>query len=273
MAHSSYGWWHGFWRSWFSKAFYRDVGLHWRGTGFAYLFFLLFVCSVVLSIFSNIYLRSEITNIQANYIPQLPVVSFADGKMTLADGKVHVIENTSGNPWIVFDPTGKYNNDSTSSAAVVLKPDAMYVAESSGAMTVHTYPQSLNVTITSDSANAFAEQAKRWGIVFVGLSLLISAYIYRILASLIYSIIGSIVIAKCLKSTLSYVSVLRIVVVAQTPVIMLSTIGALLNVYVPHAWIGGVIINLFYITWGIKAASSELPGATTAASSQGPSAL
>lgn len=262
MDHSTYSWRHGIWRSWFSKAFYRDVGLNWHGSGFGYLFFLLFICTIVLCIFVNIHLHRAVTNIQANYIPQVPVVSFTKGKMTLADNQVHVIKDTEGNPLVVFDPTNQYSQKHMPSAPVLFKSEGVYITEQSGAVTEHVYPTSVDVTVTSDTANTFAENFKRWGIVLLGLSLLISAYIYRILASLVYSLIGNFIIAKCFRPRLSYSSILRIVVVAQTPVIILSTLGAMFNLYIAHAWIAGVVLNLLYITYGIRAASVAPPATT-----------
>lgn len=261
MQQSTYHWRHGLWRSWFSKDFYRAVGTEWRGSGFGYLFFLLFICTVVLSIFINIGLRQGVSELQSNYLPQMPVVSFSHGQMILEKKGTQVIQGPNGNALVVFDPTNQYSKDHMPNAPILFKPTAVYVADASGVITEYKYPKNVTVAMNADSANAFAEHVKRWGIIVLGLSLFLSAFVYRILASLVYSIVG-VIIGKCIHSALRYSGVLRIVVVAQTPVIILSTIGALLNVYVPHLWIAGVIVNLCYMTYGIKAAGVLPPPAT-----------
>jgi hypothetical protein len=262
MQHTTYHWRHGLWRSWFSKDFYRDVGTQWHGSGFGYLFFLLFICTLVLSIFINTGLRKGVSELQANYLPQMPAVSFDKGQMTLTSKTTQVIQGPSGHAVIVFDPTNQFSKEHMPKAPILFKPTAVYVMEQAGAITAYKYPQDITVAVDANSAHAFAEHVKRWGIIVLGLGLLLSAYVYRILASLVYSIVG-VLIAKGTRSTLHYCGILRIVVMAQTPVIIMSTLGAMFNVYIPHLWIVGVLINLFYITYGIRAAST-LPSAAIA---------
>ena len=261
MRNSTYGFGQALWRSWFSKELYKDVGLKWHGSGFAYLLFLLFLCVLVICIIANIYLRPALDGIQKNYAPQIPTMTFSQGKMSIDDNAIHTIKSSSGSTLVIFDPTGQYNEKNMGNAAIVFTPNTMFVTEEEGSVSIHNYPTTLDVTVTPDTVKSLLAHIKRWGIVAIGLGLLISAYIYRILLSLVYSVFG-LVFAKISRSHLVYASVLRVSVVAQTPVIILSTLGAILGVYIAHAWIAGVIINLCYIMYGIRAVGGSSTTAT-----------
>lgn len=253
MRGSTYGFWQALWRCWYSKDFYKDVGDNWHGTGFGYLFGLLFLCTLVVSIVLNMHLQSIITTWEQSSFQQIPTMHFKDGTMQTDSQGVQVINTPAGEPFVVVDTVGKYTKEHMPNAPVLMTSTAAYVSSTDGSVKEYSYKELGSMDISADSVTKVVHATKYWLIFLLVAGILISVYVYRILLSLIYALLGEIVRMAC-KWHLPYLSLLRVTVVAQTPVLLLGTLVLVVPVYVTHLWVLGWIINLSYIFFGIHAA-------------------
>ncbi len=92
----------------FSPSFYRDVGLHWRGNGFAYLFLLLAVCWVPGSILFHLHFANLIETKTPAIITQIPQMKIIKGEASVeVIQPLKIINPESGTVLASIDTTGK----------------------------------------------------------------------------------------------------------------------------------------------------------------------
>jgi hypothetical protein len=80
----------------------------------------------------------------------------------------------------------------------------------------------------------------------------IVSFIFRILQSLVYAVFGKL-FAAISSIPITYVQIVRIAMVALTPVIILGTILELAHVWFPGEMLCFFIIAMFYVIYGIYA--------------------
>ena len=103
-----------------------------------------------------------------------------------------------------------------------------------------------------------------WGFVAIYPDLVASSFVYRIVQALFYSVFG-LVIAKSLRSRLTYGGVLRVTVVALTPAVLAKTL--LWNdLGFPFSWVLYFLIAIGYLAFGLTS------NATAPVAKSGPTA-
>ena len=94
--------------SFFSKALYRDVAVHWKtGLCFAYLLLLLAICLIPTAIETNAIFSGLIENQAPAIVKQVPEITITDGKASIAEPQPYYIKAPdSDDNLAVIDTTG-----------------------------------------------------------------------------------------------------------------------------------------------------------------------
>ena len=78
-----YGMFHAPFMSFFSQSFYRDVDMHWKGTGFAYLLLMLTICWIPTIIQFHHSVGDYVENDAPALIEQLPTITIVKGEASV----------------------------------------------------------------------------------------------------------------------------------------------------------------------------------------------
>jgi len=246
--------------SFYSRSFYREVAEKWRARTFLYLLILLAICWVFISItrtvnFYNM-LHEELTVIST----QMPVMTVTDGvAKTQQQGTFYIKLPQSGKLLAVVNTDGSFKNFDKSEATVFISKDAVLI-KSNSKIDTYKYPSMLKGTISPMQIQSHMSAMKYLGIPFTAIVLyllgLFVAYIYRIVQSLVYALIGWL-FTVILGRKLDYVQNLNIAMVAITPSIILCTLAYVLNVSFRFDWLAYFVLSMLYLLFGVTSQPSR----------------
>jgi hypothetical protein len=80
----------------------------------------------------------------------------------------------------------------------------------------------------------------------------ISSFIFRLVLVLIYGAIGFL-FCRIADVKLDYQTLMRLAVIASTPVIILDTVLEISNINIPFFWLICFVIVMFYLYFGVRA--------------------
>src|SRR5258708_3738454 len=101
-----YSYFHALVLSFFSKAFYRDVAQHWRGTGLAYMAVILALLWIPTIIKMQVGISQFVDHDSQAITKQIPAVTISHGKVSTDVPTPYSIKDPqSGDPIIVIDTT------------------------------------------------------------------------------------------------------------------------------------------------------------------------
>src|SRR3972149_8052310 len=107
--------------SFFSKELYRDVGLNWKGFGFAYLLLLLAICSVPQTFKIKAWLSRYIDMELPPLIEQVPRITITNGQVNVDEPQPYYIREPDSNDILaIIDTTGKTQSLVDTDAFVLL---------------------------------------------------------------------------------------------------------------------------------------------------------
>ncbi len=252
---------HPFVLSFYSKALYQDVAQQWRGTGFAYLFLLLALTWLPVVFKVHTGFVSWLNENAPAFLLQMPTIAIRNGQVSTDVDTPYVITTNKGEPIAIIDLTGQYTDLDDTKALILLTEDKLLLKQENRPETrMYDLSQVRNFSLNRQDLEGWAVWARRWfGVVFY-LIVLPSEYVYRILQALLYAALG---LAFCmsLKMELPYLTVLRLTVVALTPVILVQTVLTLLSLNVPGLWLLSLAGALGYLYFALKANSEAAPPA------------
>ncbi len=213
--------------SFFSKELYKDVGLHWKGVNFFYLFLLLAICLVPRMIKLHIGVTDFVNNYAPTIIEQVPEITISDGQVSIKENQPYYIkEPESGMVLAIIDTTGEIESLEEADAFCLLTGNKLL-----------TKRQFEKRSYDLSKIKHFA---------------LMGSYVYRIVQALIYAAIGLLFVSFC-KTTLSYASLIRLAVVAVTPCVIVSTILGLGGNSIPaFLYPAAVLVYLFFAVRSIS---------------------
>lgn len=239
--------------SFYSKNLYRDVANNWGGKAFFYLLFLLclswiaFVCVLQMGINEGYRKHSDAV------IDQIPVLTIKDGKLSTPENKPYVIVNPDTKEKVfVIDTTGQYTSLEQAQAPVLVTETQVFSQTKPNQIRIDQIPSNLSVAINPQTVNEYLKYYLGYAWIFLFILFVIISYVFRVLQSLIYALIG-IIFKAIFKVSLTYGQLLVIAMVALTPVIVISTILDFLNVVLPYESLIGFLLSMAYLCFGIIA--------------------
>ena len=221
---------HPLFMSFYSKSLYRDVARNWKvKTAFFYLFFLLAVCSVLsligLSWAVSAAIKSQFVR---QIVVQIPPIWISQGEVITEQAAPYTIEiPQSDYPLAIIDTSGEITSLNDTQALVLLTKSQLLFRRSA-----FEEPESVDLSkvdefyIDRDRAHRWLRSAGRYFVIILFPFYLLIAFVYRSVQVLIYAIIGTI-FAHFLEAQLSYPALIRLAIIAVTPVLLIDTLFSL----------------------------------------------
>ena len=243
--------------SFFSRALYRDVCFHWKGVAFGYLLLLLIICWIPQIIKFHTGLTEFVENDVPPMVSQVPTITFADGQASIDEPQPYFIVAPDSNEVLcVIDTTGTITSlDQTDAMFLLTKTEIIY-KENDYKTESYEFSDFDDFVLSQDEINKWISVIKTWVTPIFCFFAVIGSYIFRMIQALIYGAIGLLFVNWC-KSTHSYASVVRLAVVAVTPVIIVKTILSIAEVHIPFSGILGFLVTMGYLYFAIKVCSRE----------------
>ncbi len=247
--------------SFYSKDLYRDVAQHWRGTGFAYLFLLLAVAWLPTTFKVHSGFVDWLNENAPAFLLQVPSITIHNGRVSTDVDTPYTITTNDGKPVAIIDLTGQRTDLDDTEAVILLTEDKLLLKQDRRNETrMYDLSQVQNFSLNRGDLEAWAVWCRRWFGVLFYVIVLPSEYIYRILQSLLYAAIG-LAFCKSLKVSLPFLAVLRLAVIALTPVILIQTVLSYIGINVPGLALLSLALALGYLYFGVKANAEPAPTA------------
>ncbi len=243
--------------SFFSKELYRDVGLNWKGVGFAYLLLLLAICSVPRMFKLQRGLLSFIDKDVPPLIEQVPRITITNGELSIEESQPYYIKDPDSNDvLVIIDTTGEIQSlDDTNALALVTKTKVVY-RKSEVETQMFDLAQVKDFVLDKDRMMGWLNIVKKFLLPVLYPFVVLWSFLFRTIQVLIYGAIGLLFASWC-RAKLSYDALLRLAVVAVTPCIIVRTIFEVASVRFPMAGLWFFLIAMAYLFFGVKANSQD----------------
>jgi hypothetical protein len=250
--------------SFYSAPFYLDVGRRWKGTGFLYLLLLLALAWIPEVAGIHTRMAKTIDTYGHTLAAQVPAITISDGEVsTDVETPYFIRDPETEKVWAIIDLTGEYTTLADTEAELLLTRNEVLMRQNRGTIReTRAYDLSDvdSFTLSGEDVSRWLEAAKSWlAFVFYPFAVVFS-FIYRIIQALIYAVIG-LLIANSLKVKLTYGTLLRLAVLALTPVIILNTVRSVAAVSIPALWLVAFAVAMGYLIFAIK--SNAVPAEPT----------
>ncbi|MDZ8117997.1 DUF1189 family protein [Pontiella agarivorans] len=232
----------------FSKRLYRDIGMNRKGTYLLYLFVLLAVCAVPLSIHFREHLSQTLGTDEAVVLNQLPPIEIRNGTATVNAEMPCYINNAAGQTVAIIDTTGSMNYIDSPTVQLMLTETRLILR---GGLKID-----LNLV---DGLNVNQHKIKRWMDAFHAAPALFTfgiSLVFTWTLGIVYMLIGILsdrVGSKFTHSMLNVKDIGRVAAVALTPAVLGFTVSSALNLPVPCYVHPAVALG--YLLFGLSACS------------------
>lgn len=257
-----FGFFHPFYMAFYSKALYRDVALNWRGTCFGYLFVLLLFSWLLFVVKFHLMLVGFVDKNLPVILEKVPPITIKDGKVSVDAKQPYFINSKDGQPIAILDTTGQYKSLDNTRGYVLLTDSALIIRKSPSETQTVDLSRVKEFSFQKSVVRRWVDFAVQWAAPLFFLLALPFSFAYRIVQTLLYAAIGTAFVSS-LRGSLPFSAVLRLAVMAVTPVIVLDTVILLAGVEIPFVmftyWPLCIGIALVYLYQGVKAALASPP--------------
>lgn len=251
---------HPLYKSFFSKSFYKDVGTNWKRISFIYLLLLLAITWIPGMFNMQSKMNDFIINEAPKIIGQIPAIEISNGIVTTDVAMPYYIKDPdTGEVVIAIDTTGKINSLEEAKAKMLITKSKLLIQKSAVETRLFDLSNIEGFIINQSKVYSWADTFRSWLIIIMYPFIVVFAYIYRVIQSLIYALIGKL-FAKALKVDLNYSSLVSLSIISLTPAIILNSVYAYVELKIPFWWLICFIITMGYLYFGIRAnKKSEVP--------------
>lgn len=239
--------------SFYSKSLYRDVCQNWKGVLFGYLLLLVVVCWIPRLVKIHTGFTRFVENDVPTLVSQVPTITIADGQASIDEPQPYTIEAPdSGEIICVIDTTGTITSLNEVEAYVLLTKTQLMFKKSEYETRTLELSEMEDMIINQDWINHWINIIKPWVTPIIAIFAAPFSYVFRIVQALIYGAIGLLFAQGC-HSTRSYASLVRMSVLAVTPVMIVSTLLTLAGIHIPFAGMIGFAAAMGYLYFGVTA--------------------
>lgn len=239
--------------SFFSKKLYRDVANNWGSGVILYLLLVLLLCWAAMMLSVQPAVTRASMQFADHIIPQFPRIVITKGIVTTPENRPYIINDKASNKVVaIVDTSGKYTTiENNNSPFLLTKSEFIYV-DRSGGMRIRKLSNDLNMILNpAKIKNIVADFA---GFIWVILLpfLLIFSFIYRVIEAVIYAVFGKI-FALMLGVPLCYEEIIKLAIVALTPVLIVSTIVDMVGARFNHELLLYFLLAIVYLFFAVSA--------------------
>ncbi len=255
--------------SFYSSELYQDVGLNWKGTGFGYLFLLLAVCTIPGMFKFQKGLSNFIDERSPQFVNQVPKITIEKGKVHIDEQQPYYIRVPDSNEIAaIIDTTGQIQSLDDSNAFVLLTSTKLLSRQSKTEIRTYDLTNVKHFVLEQSAITRCLDIIKKVLAPIFYPFVLSGSFVFRIIQSIIYAAIGLVFAGWC-KTKLSYLSLIRLSVVAMTPCIIVRTILEYASVRIPLPGLWFFMVAMIFLFHGVKACS-QINGPTTIEDESGP---
>lgn len=238
--------------SFYSKGLYRDVAQNWGGRAFLYLLVLLVITWIPYIATYQIMASQIYPQFVDKLVPQVPVITVKNGKISTPEKRPYfiVMPNSKRNI-VTIDTTGQYKTPTQANSSVLIT-ETQIISQNNNETRIKDVPNTTNIVIDPSAIKNHTDYYLKFFWVLLFLVMVPLSYIGRLIQVLVYSIIG-IIISSMGSVGLSYGQVMKIMMVAITPVIILTLILDFSPISLSHPGIVSFIVAMAYMCFGIFA--------------------
>ncbi|MHC4654051.1 MAG: DUF1189 family protein [Planctomycetota bacterium] len=177
--------------SFFSKDFYREVGLLWKGICFGYLLLLLAICWIPMMVRIHLGFAGFVKNDAPTIVDQVPEITITDGQLSIDEPEPYYIKIPDTNDNLaVIDTTGSITSPEDVNAFCLLTKTSMIMKQSNFETRTYDLSQVKSFTVSGDGIMKFLHIIKKFLFIILYPITLISSYVFRIVQALIFAAIG-----------------------------------------------------------------------------------
>lgn len=243
--------------SFFSRNLYRDVVANWGAEVILYLFFVLFLCWVVLMLFIQPAINQFAAVVTKEYAGQIPPMKITNGVISTPEKKPYYIkEPGSNNVVAVIDTSGKYQTVENMPANVLVTANEVMYKSNPNEVKIQKLSSNLNTEIEPTTLGILINKYAHYAWILLFPVALLFSFFYRLIQALIYAVLGKI-FAAFSNVTITYGQVLKLAMVAITPTLLISTILDLLIAGFPFEWLAYFILSMSYLIFALSAVKQK----------------
>ncbi|MBN1253848.1 MAG: DUF1189 family protein [Deltaproteobacteria bacterium] len=243
--------------SFFSKDLYRDVGQNWRGIAALYLVLLLAFCWIFETWAVNEKVSQFIINEAPPFVEQIPEITIQDGNVSINEPEPYFLyDPETGDVIAIIDTTGFYDSLDNTEAYLLLTNNKFIVRKSEAERRVYDLSQMDEFFLDQNTINNFIDIFKTYFPFVFYVFAVIFSFVFRLVLVLIYGAIGFL-FCKIANVKLTYQTLIRLAVIASTPVIILDTVLEVSNVNIPFFWLICFAIVMCYLYFGVWANKAQ----------------
>ena len=238
----------------FSKAFYQDVALNWRGIAARFLSLLLALTWLVFLIRATIVLSGVIEEMKPT-LADFPKITITKGVASSDAKQPYILKDEHGKPVFVFDTTGEVKEPSVSGPMLLMTGTELIQIDARGTVQRHPLNQFPDAVVDQQWLMSWAYLARNAlipaGLVCCGAG----TFGLRLLLAVIFAAIG-LGLNSAFHGGLTFKPLMRLAVVSMTGPVLLETILNLVGVST-SCW-GFVVFTLLafgYMVFAVKAAA------------------
>ena len=252
-----YGMFHAPYMSFFSQSFYRDVDMHWKGTGFAYLLLLLTICWIPGIVQLHHSVGDYVENDAPALIEQLPTITIVKGEASVDVAQPYEITDPdSGKVIAVIDTTGKTVSLEGTDARVLLTKTEVIYKKSAIETRSFSLKEIQAFVLDQETVTGWLAIARKYIAVASFPFAVLGSFAFRVVQVLIYAAIGILFCRMC-KTDRPYQTLLRLSVMAVTPVIIVSTVFDVIGIKIPFHGLVYFLAAMAYLYFAVYAASRQ----------------
>lgn len=244
---------HGFFLSFYSSHFYRDVRQNWGNLVWWYLLFIITICATAVTFKMQMKINRYFPPLIHELSIQAPEIHIMKGIVQTPENRPYIIQDPQTmKVYLIIDTSGKYTSLTDSSADMLLTQDKFMIKgnDPSKIKTYHLFKHT-KANIIPEKLKKFEGLANWAWIVLFPIFALVS-FCYRTLQGLFYALLGK-ALARALSIKLSYKDVLRLALVAITPSITMKTYVEITIGKFPFAIVLYFTIAMLYLIFAIYA--------------------
>lgn len=239
--------------SFFSKDLYKDVGQNWKGIAVFYLLLLLAFCWIFETWAVHIKVSQFIAKETPPFIEQIPEITIRDGKVSINEPEPYFIYDPGTKEIIaIIDTTGQYDSLDNAEAYLLLTKNKLIGRKSETETRVYDLSGIDNFFLDQAKVNTYVSIFESYFPFVFYVFAVIFSFIFRLVLVLMYGGIGFL-FCRVANVRLDYQTLVRLAVIASTPVIILDTVLEVSNVNIPLFWLISLALAMFYLYFGVRA--------------------
>lgn len=241
-----------------SRTFYADVAAHWRGLAFVHLLLVLLLSTGVYMMHFHALVTFLIAEEAPPIIAQIPEIRIQNGNVQVdVEEPYYIHQPDSGKLFAVIDTTGEITSLKQTDAVLLLTGSRLAARLSANDHRVLDLSQIKSLQINQAIVSQWLRDAQKWSPFILFPLVLGFSFIFRSVQALLYGGIGM-MLASMQKFKLPLGASVSVAIMAMTPVLLLDALLVLLDIYLPLWSLGGFLLALGYLVFGIRAAVREL---------------